>query len=319
LELLAVGIFGGTSLGDRIEVLLTRGREFSARVSPWRVGATAIMLLMLVATGSFAPRWIALAQPPSFDVASIRPVVSEARGETFQPLSGGRLRVKNNPVSNLIQNAYGIRNYQILGGPDWLNSDRFDMEAKAEGNSGRPQVMLMLQTLLADRFKLKFHRETRDLPVFTLTVAKGGLKMQPWKEGSCITVDPGKPTAPPALGREESPYCGDDHLLANEQNMEWTATKTDMAGVSRALSVVMGHTVIDKTGVTGTFDVHLEWTRDEASGGPPGDPDKPASTVDGARTSIFTVLQERLGLQLKSDKGPVEVFVIDHLEKPDAN
>jgi uncharacterized protein (TIGR03435 family) len=318
-ELLAVGIFGRASLGDRIEMLLNRGRDFSPRVSPLRVGAGSIVLLVFVVAGSLAPRWIAFAQQPdrpSFDVASIKPNI-EGGGFTFAPLSGGRLTVKNNVVSNLIGNAYDVQNYQIVGGPAWLNSDRFDIQARAEGNPARPQMMRMLQTLLEDRFKLRVHRETRELPVFTLSVAKSGLKLEPWKEGSCVAVDWSNPPAPPARGQERPKYCGNNVVLPKGPNMAWSATKIDMAGLTGALSSVMRRTVIDKTGLTGTFDVQLEWTRDEAPAAPPGPAGEPATEISG--TSIFTALQERLGLQLKSDKGPVEVLVIDRLEKPDAN
>jgi len=313
-ELLAVGIFGSKSrIGDRIEMLLRRGRTFSPRASATGVIASAIVLGGLMLAGSLAPRWIAFAQEParlSFDVASIKPNNGDARGVTFAPMSGGRLTVENNPLTNLIGNAYRVPSYRMLGGPDWISSDRFDIQARAEGNPSKDQIMLMLQTLLADRFKLKVHSETRELPAFTLTAAKSGIKLQPWKEGSCVTIDPFNPPATPPPGGEKLENCGNNLLLPKGPNMQWHATKIDMKGLTGALSAIMRRTVIDKTGFTGTFDVNLEWTRDQG-------PD--ISSADATGPSIFTVLQEQLGLKLESAKGPVEVLVIDHVEKPDAN
>lgn len=321
-EMLAVGIVGSKSLlGDRIEVLLRRGRTSSPQVSATGVATSTFFLSALMLAGALTPRWIAFAQQPprpAFDVASIKPNVSGVRGVTFAPMSGGRLTVENNPVTNLIQNAYGVRGNQIVGGPGWMDSDRFDIEARAEGSPAKDQLMLMLQVLLEDRFKLKVHRETRELPVFILTAAKGGVKLKPWQEGSCVTIDPFNPPAPPPRGEEPPKRCGNKLVFPKGLNTEWVATKIDMTGLAGALAgAVLRRPVIDKTGFTGTFDINLEWTTDQ---NPAAGPDGPGqASTDATGPSVFTVLQDQLGLKLASAKGPVEVLVIDHVEKHDAN
>jgi bla regulator protein BlaR1 len=321
-EMLASGLLGsGSRIGDRIEFLLRCDRTFSPRASTTSVAASTIVLCGLMLAGSLVPRWIAFAQAqprPAFDVVSIKPNVSGVREVTFAPMSGGRLTVENNPVTNLIQNAYGVRRNQIVGGPGWMDSDRFDIEARAEGSPAKDQLMLMVQTLLEDRFKLKVHRETRELPVFILTAAKSGVKLKPWQEGSCVTIDPFNPPTPPPRGEKPPKGCSNDHVFPKGPNTEWVATKIDMKELAGALAgAILRRPVIDKTGFTGTFDINLEWTTDQnPAAGPDGT--GPAST-DAAGPSIFTVLQEQLGLKLESAKGPVEVLVVDHLEKPDAN
>src|SRR5207248_2104667 len=119
------------------------------------------------------------------------------RGMIIRPQPGGRLTTENAPLVLLIQNAYSVQAFQIAGGPEWVNTAGYDIEAKPEGNTDRKQMWLMVQTLLADRFKLAMHRETRELPVYTLTAGKGGLKLPPPKEGSCIAPVTGAPPPPP--------------------------------------------------------------------------------------------------------------------------
>ena len=120
---------------------------------------------------------------PAFDVASIKRNPGLTTGVTFAARPGGSLHVINNPLTNLIQNAYGMRRYQLIGGPDWIESDRYDIEAKVDGDPSREQMMAMVQSLLEDRFKLKVHRETRELPIYVLTVARGGIKAPRSPEG----------------------------------------------------------------------------------------------------------------------------------------
>jgi uncharacterized protein (TIGR03435 family) len=305
-ELLAVGIFSNGSLGDRIETLLRRGREFSTHVSATRVAMSGLALLGFVAVGALAPRWIAFAQPaprPEFEVASIRLRTEVSNRFGFGPLPGGRLSVTNNALRNVIDNAYDIQAFQLSGGPDWINTDRYDIEAKAAGNPSWPEMKPMLRSLLEDRFKLKVHRETKELPIYVLGVAKGGLKLHLLTNENCIPPDRGNPTPPPAN------YCGNNLSRGNG----WTANNIGMSEAAGLLTAVLRRQVIDKTGITGTFDVHLEWA--------PENLERPTDNAanDGTLPSIFTALQEELGLKLDSSKGPVEVLVIDHIERPDAN
>ena len=199
----------------------------------------------------------------------------------------------------LLKTAYQVEDFQILGAPGWLDSDRFDIEAKAVGDPPRSQVLLMLQSLLADRFKLALHRETRELPVYELMLAKSGPK---FKEKPCV----GQPGP-------DNPCGGFTGSLRGMLVGRVVPTRE----LAEALATLLNRSVLDKTGLTGNYDFDLNWTPDGATIRGPGDPDAPPPDPNGP--SIFTAVQEQLGLELKSAKGPVEVLVIDHAEKPDAN
>jgi len=249
---------------------------------------------------------------PQFEVASIRPSPGNLQfgphcdGDSGSP---GRLILNCATVQELIQFAYGLhangltpkpQSLQISGGPAWLDSARFDIEAKAEGNASDEMMAgAMLQTLLEDRFKLKFHRETRERLVYALIVDKGGLKIQPLKE-VCRPPDP----------------CGVAKMRSNGQNMTLDAHALSMADFSGTLG--LDRTVIDRTGVAGTFDFHLEFVLDGATPGNPFGSHDPFPSGDGAGASIFTAIQ-KLGLKLESTKGPVEFVVVDGVEKPSEN
>ena len=199
-----------------------------------------------------------------------------------------------------------------------IGSDRYDIEATTEAKPSFDQKWLTsqkqrLQTLMRERFGLTLRRETKELPIYQLIVAKGGLKLQPLKEGSCVTFDPNNPTPPP--GKTEQDYCGSGGFTGRGR---YEATSARMTDLTLAFSILTGRTVVDKTGITGEFPVHLTFVPDDSMlqiPGPPGDPGNPATPADSG-PSIFTALQEQLGLRLESGKGPVEVLVIDHVEKP---
>jgi uncharacterized protein (TIGR03435 family) len=159
----------------------------------------------------------------------------------------------------------------------------------------------MLQSLLADRFGLALHRESREMPVYFLTAAKGGLKLAS-AEGSCVKPDPNMPPA----GRK-LPFCGS--VRSGPAGMD--AWKINIKTLASNLSGALGRSVIDKTIFQGTFDVHLEFARDQVGTHPP--------ETDSGAPSLFTAVQEQLGLKLESGKAPVEVLVIDHVEKPSEN
>ena len=213
-ELLAVGIFGRKSrIGDRIEMLLRGGRTFSPRASAAGIFTSTVVLGGLMLAGSLAPRWIAFAQqadPPKFEVISIRPCSGGPGGRSGGVKSSpGRLEIHcitlgsvADDFPGLIQQAYGLfangrRNPiwslpRIEGGPAWINSDRYEIVAKAEvdaSHADQPtQAMMngpMMQAVLEDRFKLKIHRATREAPVYALTVSRSGPKLQPFVEGTC--------------------------------------------------------------------------------------------------------------------------------------
>ncbi len=172
----------------------------------------------------------------------------------------------------------------------------------------------MLQTLLEDRYALKVHRETKELPVYALVVAKGGLKVQP---SDCVKPDSSGATSPPAPGQPQPAFCGNTRVSRNGQNLVMTGTGITMAVLVRTLSNVTKRTVIDSSGYTQAFNATLEWAPDEGASIPGADGSGGEAEPTGA--SVFTSLQEQLGLRLESTKGPVEVLVIDHVEKPTPN
>ena len=257
-----------------------------------------------------------IAQRLAFDVVSItRTDPDDTRpGADFGAQPGGRLVARNNAVSNFITNAYGIPGYLLVGGPDWMRADRYNMEARAEGDPSRAEMMLMLQTLLAERFQLRVRRETREMPAYVLTVARGGAKLTPSKDGGCLERDPSKPIPPPAPGATASRLCGNNNMNSriSPPNMTWTGVRIDMSQVAASLANYFRRPVVDRPGLTGVFDVQIDLP-----------PLQPAVATDvGAADSgpsVFTVLQERLGLRVEDGKGPVEVLVVDRIERPTEN
>jgi uncharacterized protein (TIGR03435 family) len=323
-EMLASGIFGGKSrIGDRIESLLRRGRTFSSRASAAGVAASTIALGALLFAGSFVPRWIAFAQQqprPTFEVASIRlnpGCEGDRQDERFSP---GSVSVTCITLRNLIQAAYGRfangpdsdpQQLRFVGAPEWIGSSRYDITAKARSSVPMDQMFgPMLQVLLEDRFHLRVHRGTRDLPVYTMTVAKSGLKIRASKEGNCIPLDLNH------AGQPSPKFCGRMTGRADGARITDDAYGMSMAEIAgRFLSNRLDRPVIDKTGLKGLFDAHLEFVRDYA----PRDPGTPETLADTAGPSIFTAVPQQLGLKLSPAKGSVEVLVIDHVEKLDAN
>jgi bla regulator protein blaR1 len=257
-------------------------------------------LMLVMAVGCFGLRG------QEFEAASIKPSAPMGMGMVkvgVQMLPGGRVSMSGVTAKFLIQQAYGVREFQIIGGPDWLGSDRYDITAKPEGAATPEQVKVMMQGLLADRFKLQFHRETKELPTYALVVAKGGPKFHESEvvpEGS----DRPKGTRVSMKGR-------------GQFNLE----RAPVAALANQLGQVLGRSVTDKTELAGNYDFKLEWTPDENSAGMMRGPggDGPAPSPDTAGTSIFTALQEQLGLKLESTKGPVEILVIERAEKSSEN
>jgi bla regulator protein blaR1 len=239
-----------------------------------------------------------------FEAASIKPSAPMTMGMNrvgVQMLPGGRVSMSGVTVKVLIQQAYGVRDFQIAGGPDWMGSDRYDITAKPEGAATPEQVKIMMQGLLADRFKLQFHRETKELPTYVLMVAKGGPKFHE----SAVVQEADKPKGA--------------RITMNGRGRVSLEGAT-VAAFANYLGQVLGRSVIDKTELSGNYDLRLEWTPDETTAGmmrgPGGDGPAPS---DSAAVSIFTALQEQLGLKLESAKGPVELLVIERAEKASEN
>jgi uncharacterized protein (TIGR03435 family) len=221
----------------------------------------------------------ALAQ--QFEVASVKPSSADRSASSGINTGHGRLDAHNVTLKRCIMGAYSVGPHQILGGPDWLDSDRFQILAKAEQSTGGDDaLMIMLQGLLADRFKLAIHRETRDLPALVLEVSKNGPKLEKAEPGEAVTS-----------------------TSSNKTAVAIDARNCDMESFAKIISRKMDLPVVNRTGLEGHFNFKLEWAPESANAGP----------------SIFTAIQEQLGLRLRSQKSPIEIIVVDHAEKPSEN
>jgi uncharacterized protein (TIGR03435 family) len=242
---------------------------------------------------------------------------------SFEP---GRYTVTGVTTKLLIEQAYGVKDFQISGGPSWISSDRYDVDAKVEDsvvveleklppNQRGERQMLMVQSLLADRFKLKVSHTAKELPIYALVVAKNGTKLHEAKAGD---------TYPNGIkGPDGRPVGGTGMMRMGPGQL--TGQGLPMASLAGLLSQQLGRTVMDQTGLKGNYDFTLQWTPDQRPvampvgpvGGSSGPDGVPSSDSSGA--SIFTALQEQLGLKLESTKGPVDIIVIDHIERPSEN
>ena len=265
------------------------------------------------------------AAAPKFDVVSIKPCKpGAARGGDSSPgrLSIGCAHLADVDNTGLIQQAYNryadghltsAKIIPIEGGPDWIHSEPFEIEAKSDGHPSI-QMMLepMMQAILADRFKLSIHRETRQVPVYELALGKGAPKLQPLQDGSCTPVLVGHPLPPLASGRH---YCRN---VVSPRSVDFEGgTLSMLAGL---LDLILDRPVIDKSGITNYFEIHLVFAPDDSAPSPPSTTDPGSPTVrDPDAPGIFQAIKEQLGLRLVPAKGPVDVLVIDHIERPSEN
>jgi uncharacterized protein (TIGR03435 family) len=262
---------------------------------------------------------------PSFEVASVKPNKSGDGRVAIGLQPGGRFTATNVPLRELIRFAYQVQPFQIVGGPGWLNSDRFDINAKAEGDvaaapfgAGGPPgpLQLMMRSLLAERFKLVAHTEMRDMPIYNLVVARPdgrlGDKIQP-STLDCVALNAAarRGGGPPPAGLGQRPQCG---IRLGPGSM--AAGGVNLNTFANAISPLLQRVVTNKTGLTGNFEFDLQWTPDQLPQGPPPAGAPPLPPVDPNGPTIFTALQEQLGLKLESARGPVEVLVIDSAEPP---
>lgn len=209
---------------------------------------------------------------------------------------------------------------RVVAGPAWINTSGYDIEAKPEDNTDPKHAWLMLQTLLADRFKLALHRETRELPVYALTAAKNGFKLHAPKDVGCISFTPGE-TPRRIPGKVDCGYVSGPFFESTPGLLHVRGKKVHITDLIRELASILDRPVLDKTGFTGEFDLDLSFTPDEALAGfgGSGDPVGARLATDPSLPNIFAALEEQLGLKLVTAKGPVEVLVIDHAERPTAN
>ena len=235
---------------------------------------------------------------PSFEVATIKPSKPDDQRKAFI-VRGNEFHIINEPLTQIISFAFDVQAKQVVGLPEWGDSDKYDIDAKPDGEgapSGK-QWKIMIQKLLADRFQLTFHKDKKELSVYVLSVSKTGSK---------LTKDDSAPNGLPGLF-----FQGLGKL--NVRN----ALMTDFTGLMQ--SVVLDRPVVDQTGLTGRFDFTLNWTPDDSQFGGMGAKIPPPTDSADAPPNLYTAIQEQIGLKLEATKAPADVMVIDHVEKPSAN
>jgi uncharacterized protein (TIGR03435 family) len=282
---------------------------------------TAGLAAFVIPTLVFDPSVGAQAAPdPTFEVASVRPNKTGDGRVMLGLQPGGRFTATNVPLRLLIRQAYEIQEFQIVGGPNWLGSDRFDVVAKApEGDFSADLMRPMLRSLLAERFMLTAHTETREMPVYALVKARSDGKLGEKLTPAAVDCAAqrgrrggGPPPAPPQPGQRID--CG---MMIGFGRMN--AGGMAMAELARSLSQQVGRVVIDKTGLTGSYDFEITYAPENLGGGPPPQLNGATPQIDPNAPTLFTALQEQLGLKLDSERGPVEVLVIDRVEQPAAD
>ena len=220
----------------------------------------------------------------TFEVASIKLSTADPHTSSGIKTGHGRIDARNVTLKRCIIGAYGVGPHQIIGGPDWLDSDHYDILAKADHpTDDDAELTLMLRSLLTERFKLALHHETRMLPAFVLEVAKNGPKLEK------------------ATGGESS-----TNTNGSNSGISIAARNTSMDLLAKVLAREMDYPVVDQTGLPGIFNFTLHWTPERL---------KPVDSASTDDVSIFTAVQEQLGLHLRSQKAPVDVLIIDHVER----
>jgi bla regulator protein BlaR1 len=331
----------GSNLKERIERIMTNQR--ADRLNGWRrlllaAGAVASFAAPIVIGATSVPQVgrdsaqasasvQSASSDPTFEVASIKINTSGDGRVAFQN-QPGRFVATNVTLRLLIRNAYQLQDFQISGGPSWIGSDHFDVVAKIENGEARDplsagrqdptrptRLQLMIRALLAERFQLAVHTETKELPVYALVLARTDGRLGPELRRS--DTDCAAPfgaargrggAPPPPQSSGGNLQCG---IRVGPGSM--SVGGVSLSQLANSLSMFTGRVVLDRTGLTGAFDANLTWTPDQMPQRPPGAPDLP---IDPNGPSLFTAVQEQLGLKLDSQKGPVEILVIDRAEHP---
>lgn len=220
----------------------------------------------------------------SFDVVSVKPNTS-SQGRSSERTNPGHVMAENMTAQSMIEQALGVRAFQISGGPGWMTTDGFDVNATTGTTKDLDDIELQpyWESLLTGRFGMKYHRESKEMQVYSLTVAKSGAKLVEHQGGGGTST----------------------HISNGKDRVSITSTGISMANFAALLGRRLDRMVIDETGLSGSYDVTAEWA--------------PEASTDTGAASIFTALQDQLGLKLESGKAPVEIIVIDNLEKPSEN
>jgi uncharacterized protein (TIGR03435 family) len=280
------------------------------------------------------------AQPSvTFEVATVKAAAPMGGGRVMIGVQGGpgsrdpgRITYSAMPLKFLLQNAYGVKGYQISG-PAWLDTERYDITAKVPEGATKEQVSVMLQNLIVERFGLKFHKETKEFPLYELSAAKNGPKLKPAAAAPADAPEPPPVAGPPPMGKDGFPVLPTGRptmliMMRPGPRLQMRATMQPVKQLADFLGDQLHIPVIDKTGITGNYDFTLDFAPEPGQGpmGLPPPPPPPPGGNDGAvkagdtndqadAPTLLTAIQEQLGLKLDKKKGPLEVLVVDHIEK----
>ena len=272
------------------------GVQFRVRI-PGPVATLALTATVLVAAQS----------PGEFEVSSIKRNDSGEAGYSFD-MSRGQLRAINAPIQPLLRQAFEVMDSQIAGAPSWVATERYDIVAKAPaGVTTAAEMRPLLRALLAERFKLATHRETRDMPVFALVRARTDRFGPGFRAASVDCAAQAPATTPPASALDEWPAC----VIRFTPGQLYVGGYR-MAEVLRLLTPLVGRTILDETGITGLVHIRLEYQ-------PQGRGAQPPSPAADDRPDLFTALEEQIGVKLEGRRAPVDMLVIDALERPTAD
>jgi uncharacterized protein (TIGR03435 family) len=293
-------------------------------------------LVVAFACGAFSLRLLGM--PPGqnerlrFEVASVKPNVSQD-GIVQVQTTGARYTARGVTLALLIRSAYGVQEFQVIGAPPWADSDRFDVIATMPDVSGAPpqasgapsRQSLMIRTLLEERFRLAAHTEQREMPVYGLVLARKDRQLGPSLVRSTVDCAAlaaaggrGAAPAPPPAGQLApcSSSVSPGAITARSQTMaQFAAALSRLTNTGSSL----GRLIVDRTGLDGAFDIDLRFTPERVPNFGPGGPPPGMPAVDPNAASIFAAMQEQLGLKLEAQRAPVDVVVIDRVEKPTAD
>ena len=292
-----------------------------------RLAAGAVLVVSATALSVSRPHAQAPAQAPvpnavlTYEAASVKPNKSGVQGSSIRRFPGGRLQATNMPLRALITFAYQLQPFQLVEDPGWIRNETFDIVAKMEGDpppvmpgSGPDPHMVAMRTLLAERFKLAVHRETRQMDIYELVLARPDGKLGPALKpttqdcAAMLAAARGGPPPGPAPGPNSPVVCGIRGLPGR-----LVAGAMPMALLASNLSGQVQRIVVDRTGLSGGWDFEITFAPERPLNPPPGVEFPPA---DPNAPSLFTAMQEQLGLKLQSAKGPVDVLVVERVEQP---
>lgn len=274
------------------------------------------------------------APAPSFEVASVKKHVADPSGKMFMRLGAPPGDVShwvgtNVTAKQLIAVAYNVKDFQIEGGPSWINSERFDIDAKVGDSEAaqlaklpvkqqQQQMALMLRPLLTERFGLEMKRGMKEGTVLALVVAKGGPKLKEVPPPD-PQAGPGPSPGPITPGHLPTPGPGQSYMMTNGRLATLASNAVPVANLVNQLSQWTGQQVVDQTGLKATYEYTLQFAPQNGPAGMPLPPGGPEAAPDDNTASIFTALQEQLGLKLESTKGSIDTITIDHIEEPSEN